>query len=185
MTRGWRRCAVPARRARSGPSGSRLSEQLQRHASSGRIPPARGRRWTSAGVRISFRPLICSTGQFTWRAHARTQGRRAFGIAASAICAAALSAAAGAQTDPIVGTWKLDVAKSTYKPGPPPKSATVVPPAPSGGFRRVRGESLASSLPSPSGAAASNVTSGPKGPLIQLAIAPLAYREESGIVASR
>jgi|SRR5919109_2357370 hypothetical protein len=29
-------------------------------------------------------------------------------------------------TDPIVGTWVLDVAKSTYKPGPPPKSATVV-----------------------------------------------------------
>jgi hypothetical protein len=28
--------------------------------------------------------------------------------------------------DPIVGTWKLDVAKSTYKPGPAPKSATVV-----------------------------------------------------------
>jgi hypothetical protein len=35
--------------------------------------------------------------------------------------------AAGAQTtDPVVGTWKLDVAKSTYKPGPAPKSTTVV-----------------------------------------------------------
>jgi hypothetical protein len=35
--------------------------------------------------------------------------------------------AAGAQTtDPIVGTWVLDTAKSTYKPGPAPKSATVV-----------------------------------------------------------
>jgi hypothetical protein len=34
---------------------------------------------------------------------------------------------AGAQTaDPVVGTWKLDVAKSTYKPGPAPKSATVL-----------------------------------------------------------
>ena len=28
--------------------------------------------------------------------------------------------------DPIVGNWKLDVAKSTYKPGPAPKSTTVV-----------------------------------------------------------
>ena len=28
--------------------------------------------------------------------------------------------------DPIVGTWKLDVAKSTYKPGPAPKSTTIV-----------------------------------------------------------
>ena len=38
-----------------------------------------------------------------------------------------VAAAAGAQTkDPVVGTWKLDVAKSSYKPGPAPKSATVV-----------------------------------------------------------
>jgi hypothetical protein len=36
----------------------------------------------------------------------------------------ALTAAAQA-TDPLVGTWRLDVAKSTYKPGPAPKSATV------------------------------------------------------------
>jgi len=49
------------------------------------------------------------------------------GIALSAICALALGVAAVAQaTDPLVGTWKLDVAKSTYKPGPAPKSATVV-----------------------------------------------------------
>jgi hypothetical protein len=31
-----------------------------------------------------------------------------------------------AQTEPIVGTWRLDVAKSTYKPGPAPKSTTIV-----------------------------------------------------------
>lgn len=37
------------------------------------------------------------------------------------------SVAAHAQTtDPYVGTWTLDVAKSTYKPGPAPKSTTVV-----------------------------------------------------------
>ena len=27
--------------------------------------------------------------------------------------------------DPVIGTWKLDVAKSKYSPGPPPKSLTV------------------------------------------------------------
>jgi hypothetical protein len=36
-------------------------------------------------------------------------------------------AAVGAQAqDPLVGTWKLDVAQSTYKPGPAPKSTTIV-----------------------------------------------------------
>jgi hypothetical protein len=28
--------------------------------------------------------------------------------------------------DPVLGTWKLDAAKSTYKPGPPPASQTRV-----------------------------------------------------------
>lgn len=37
-----------------------------------------------------------------------------------------LSAPAPAQAaDTIVGTWTLNVAKSTYSPGPPPKSLTV------------------------------------------------------------
>ncbi len=27
--------------------------------------------------------------------------------------------------DPLIGTWKLNVEKSTYSPGPPPKSLTV------------------------------------------------------------
>jgi hypothetical protein len=27
--------------------------------------------------------------------------------------------------DPVIGTWKLDVAKSKYSPGPPPKSLTA------------------------------------------------------------
>ena len=30
-----------------------------------------------------------------------------------------------AQTDPTVGTWVLNVAKSKYDPGPPPKSSTL------------------------------------------------------------
>ena len=43
------------------------------------------------------------------------------------IAALAVATSAGAQPpDPVVGTWKLDVAKSTFKPGPAPKSATVV-----------------------------------------------------------
>ena len=30
-----------------------------------------------------------------------------------------------AQSDPQVGVWKLNLAKSKYSPGPPPKSATT------------------------------------------------------------
>ena len=51
--------------------------------------------------------------------------RHVVGIAA-AVCALVFSTGTWAQTDPMAGTWKLDVAKSTYKPGPAPKSATVV-----------------------------------------------------------
>jgi hypothetical protein len=32
----------------------------------------------------------------------------------------------GAENNPAVGTWKLDVEKSKFSPGPPPKSATLV-----------------------------------------------------------
>jgi hypothetical protein len=42
------------------------------------------------------------------------------------IAALLMASAADAQTtEPIVGTWKLDVAKSTYKPGPAPKSSIL------------------------------------------------------------
>ena len=40
-----------------------------------------------------------------------------------AVASAAVSAQA---TDPMVGTWKLNVAKSKYSPGPAPKSQTLV-----------------------------------------------------------
>jgi hypothetical protein len=30
-----------------------------------------------------------------------------------------------AQSDPLIGTWKLNLAKSTYSPGPPPRSQTA------------------------------------------------------------
>jgi hypothetical protein len=45
-------------------------------------------------------------------------------VAATIILMLALASAAMA-ADPFVGTWKLNVAKSKYSPGPPPKSATV------------------------------------------------------------
>jgi hypothetical protein len=56
-----------------------------------------------------------------------TWTRLAVGFAFTAACAVALSVSSTAQApDPFAGTWKLDVAKSTYKPGPAPTSVTVV-----------------------------------------------------------
>ena len=56
-----------------------------------------------------------------------TWTRQTVGFALGAVCALALGVTAGAQApDPLIGTWKLDVNKSTYKPGPGPKSVTVV-----------------------------------------------------------
>ena len=43
--------------------------------------------------------------------------------------------------DPSVGTWKLDVAKSKYNPGPAPKSATVTYEETSDGIKRT-GETI-------------------------------------------
>ena len=43
-------------------------------------------------------------------------------LAAGAVFAVSLGAQA---TDPLIGTWKLNVAKSKYTPGPVPKSQTV------------------------------------------------------------
>jgi hypothetical protein len=37
------------------------------------------------------------------------------------MCAGAMAQA----PDPLIGTWKLDLAKSTFKPGPAPKAITV------------------------------------------------------------
>jgi hypothetical protein len=54
-----------------------------------------------------------------------------FAICASAAFAFALLApqSGSAQTDPMaamwVGTWKLNLAKSTFRPGPPPRSFTM------------------------------------------------------------
>jgi formylglycine-generating enzyme required for sulfatase activity len=40
-----------------------------------------------------------------------------------------------AKPDPFVGTWILDVAKSTFSPGPAPKNQTAVYAAVAGGYR--------------------------------------------------
>lgn len=46
---------------------------------------------------------------------------RYLGIAALLIFP--LTAAAWAQNDPLIGTWKLNLSKSLYDPGPPPQSS--------------------------------------------------------------
>ena len=53
--------------------------------------------------------------------------RRTFLTAAGAcVLVAALPHAASAQTDPrVLGTWKLNLAKTKFDPGPPPASMTV------------------------------------------------------------
>jgi hypothetical protein len=46
------------------------------------------------------------------------------------------SIAAGQQSDPRMGTWKVNLSKSKYSPGPPPKSHTLVfEPTSDGGFK--------------------------------------------------
>lgn len=46
---------------------------------------------------------------------------------AAAVLVSVTIAPVGAQApDPLVGTWKLNVAKSMYSPGPAPQSSTVV-----------------------------------------------------------
>jgi len=51
--------------------------------------------------------------------------RRVFiSILAASALALGLPQSAFAQSDPMIGTWKLNVAKSTYSPGPAPRSFT-------------------------------------------------------------
>jgi hypothetical protein len=47
-------------------------------------------------------------------------------VAFLAVCLVVISPLSSfAQTDPFIGTWKLNLAKSKFSPGPPPKSQTV------------------------------------------------------------
>jgi hypothetical protein len=41
------------------------------------------------------------------------------------LCVLVFALAAGAQQDPLLGTWKLNLAKSKYNPGPPPQSRVL------------------------------------------------------------
>jgi hypothetical protein len=51
--------------------------------------------------------------------------KRNVGVIVGVAALLAASAASAQTTEPVVGTWKLDVAKSTYKPGPALKSSTL------------------------------------------------------------
>jgi type IV secretory pathway protease TraF len=58
-----------------------------------------------------------------------------------AVMALALAGIALAQSDPAVGTWKLNTAKSKYDPGPMPKSNTItITAVPNGVHVVARGE---------------------------------------------
>jgi hypothetical protein len=52
--------------------------------------------------------------------------RAALMLAFAALLTPLLAAQAAPPSDPFVGTWKLNVAKSSFEPGPPPKEGTVV-----------------------------------------------------------
>ena len=65
-----------------------------------------------------------------------------FGIVVPAVILAADAARLSAQDkDPRVGTWKLNVAKSKYDPGPPPQSQTLTV-EPSGKGEKVTSETV-------------------------------------------
>jgi hypothetical protein len=61
----------------------------------------------------------------------------------ASVLAALLGGAVLAQTDSQVGTWKLNVAKSKYSPGPAPKSATTKIEAVGAGIKAVVDQTLA------------------------------------------
>ena len=50
--------------------------------------------------------------------------KRVLMLVAMTVLAVAVAATVRAQSSPIVGTWKLNVTKSKYDPGPTPKSLT-------------------------------------------------------------
>jgi hypothetical protein len=56
--------------------------------------------------------------------------------ASKAVLAVLVFAGSLAAADAAIGTWKLNVAKSKFSPGPPPQSATVTYAASGGGVKR-------------------------------------------------
>jgi hypothetical protein len=57
--------------------------------------------------------------------HAGLSRRLITGIAAALVSIAGVGIGNAQSTEPSIGTWKLDVAKSTFSPGPAPKEATL------------------------------------------------------------
>jgi hypothetical protein len=65
-------------------------------------------------------------------------------IVASVACLCLMAVFVGAQADPAVGTWKLNVAKSKYVPGPAPKANVITITAAGSGYHVVaKGEDAA------------------------------------------
>ena len=56
----------------------------------------------------------------------RRRMRLMYILSAGTLALVVLGGTTLAQSDPHLGTWKLNIAKSTYDPGPPPKSDTRV-----------------------------------------------------------
>lgn len=55
-----------------------------------------------------------------------TRRHQVVGAVLGVACSAAFAASASAQEPPgLTGTWKLDLGKSTFSPGPPPRSMTI------------------------------------------------------------
>ena len=88
-----------------------------------RFPPAAlDTAWRFAYRSVPFLQSVrASTPTQRGGAHGATWARQIVGVACAAICAIVFGSATGAQSDPIVGSWRLDIAHSTYKPGPPPR----------------------------------------------------------------
>jgi hypothetical protein len=68
-----------------------------------------------------------------------SSAKRSVGVVVSAFLVMSLAvlwtSSANAQSDSFLGTWVLNVAKSKYSPGPPPKEQTVVYEASGKGYR--------------------------------------------------
>jgi hypothetical protein len=65
-------------------------------------------------------------------------------VASLVACLAVMSVFVGAQADPAIGTWKLNVAKSKYVPGPAPKSNVITIVAAGSGYHvTAKGEDAA------------------------------------------
>jgi hypothetical protein len=87
---------------------------------------------------MSALPALLASRRFTVAITGRNiMNRRTFTTTAllGLAVATALPQASFAQTSPLIGTWKLNLAKSKYSPGPPPRSGTAIWEAAGQGFR--------------------------------------------------